>query len=111
MNILSQCVEIIGDIHFSNALIIDGRVWGQINSEGVLTVGADAHTHGDIQTQSVTVLGTVHGNFTVTELCELKASAQLVGDLKAARFIIEEGASFVGSLQVTATKRGPSNAV
>ena len=110
MNILSKHVEITGDIQFSEALIIDGRVQGQISSQGVLTVGTNADIHGDIQTQSVTVLGTVHGNITVTELCELKASAQLVGDLKAARLIIEEGASFVGSLQVTAAKKGPSNA-
>ncbi len=96
MNILSEHVEITGDIKFSDALVIGGKVAGQISSDGALTVGENA----DIHTRSVTLLGTVHGNISVLELCELKASAHLVGDLKAARLIIEEGASFVGSLKV-----------
>ena len=107
MNILSKHVEVTGDIKFSDTLVIDGRVQGQINSDGVLTVGENATIHGDIQTQSVTVYGTVHGNITVSELCELKATAHLVGDLKAARLAIAEGATFVGSLQVTAARKGP----
>ena len=66
MNILSKYVEVTGDIKFSDALVIDGRVQGQINSDGVLTVGENATIHGDIHTQSVTVHGTVHGNITVS---------------------------------------------
>ena len=72
MNILSKQVEITGDIKFSDALTIDGKVRGQINSDRVLTVGENADIRGDIQTQSVTVRGTVHGNITVAELCELR---------------------------------------
>jgi cytoskeletal protein CcmA (bactofilin family) len=48
----------------------------------------------------------VHGNITVDERCELKSRAVLQGDLKAARLVIEEGATFVGKSEVTPNKGG-----
>jgi len=107
-NILSKDVEIKGSIKFTNELIIDGKIEGEIISDGILTVGENADIRGEIKTKSVTVLGKIHGNITVAERCELKARAQLVGDLKAARVIIEEGATFVGKSEVSSGGKTPS---
>src|ERR1700744_2864707 len=95
-NILSSDVEIKGSIKFQNELVIDGKIEAEIISSGVLTVGENAEVRGEIKTKSVTVLSKVQGNITVDERCELKTRAQLIGDLKAARLMIEEGATFVG---------------
>src|SRR5437899_5157020 len=103
-DILSSDVEIKGSIKFQKELLIDGKVEGDINSDGVLTVGENAEIRGEIKTKSVTVFGKVHGNITVDERCELKARAVLQGDLKAARLVIEEGATFVGKSEVTPNK-------
>src|SRR5260221_7912281 len=103
-NLLSADVEIKGSIKFQNELIIDGKVEGEITSAGVLTVGENAEIRGEIKTKSVTVLGKVHGNITVEERCELKGRAVLQGDLKAARLVIEDGATFVGKSEVTPVK-------
>jgi cytoskeletal protein CcmA (bactofilin family) len=103
-NTLAADVEIKGSIKFTNELVIDGKVEGEIVSSGVLTVGENAEIRGEIKTKSVTVLGKVHGNITVDERCELKARAVLMGDLKAARLVIEEGATFVGKSEVTPNK-------
>src|SRR5437764_7569556 len=100
-DILSSDVEIKGSIKFQKELLIDGKVEGDINSDGVLTVGENAEIRGEIKTKSITVYGKVHGNITVSERCELKAKCMLQGDLKAARLIIEEGATFIGKSEVT----------
>ena len=47
------------------------------------------------------MFGKVQGNITVAERCELKAKCTLQGDLKAARLVIEEGATFIGKSEVT----------
>jgi cytoskeletal protein CcmA (bactofilin family) len=99
-NHLSADVEIKGSIKFQNELTIDGKVEGEITSPGVLVIGENSEVRGEIKTKSVTVHGKVQGNITVEERCELKGRAQLIGDLKAARLVIEEGATFVGKSEV-----------
>ena len=100
-DILSSDVEIKGTIKFQKELLIDGKVEGEINSEGVLTIGENADIRGEIKTKSITVFGKVQGNISVSERCELKSKCTLQGDLKAARLVIEEGATFVGKSEVT----------
>ena len=66
-DILSSDVEIKGSIKFQKELLIDGKVEGEINSEGVLTIGENADIRGEIKTKSIIVFGKVHGNITVNE--------------------------------------------
>lgn len=104
-NILTSDVDIKGTIKFRHDLSVDGKIEGEISSsDGVLIVGENAEIRGEIKTKSVTVLGKVNGNITVEERCELRGRAQLFGDLKAARLVIEEGATFVGKSEVTPNK-------
>jgi cytoskeletal protein CcmA (bactofilin family) len=48
----------------------------------------------------VIIYGKVTGNIMASERCELKANGHLYGDLRTARLIIEEGATFVGKSEV-----------
>src|SRR5436305_10831770 len=100
-DVLSSDVEIKGTIKFQKELLIDGKVEGDINSDGALTVGENADIRAEIKTKSITIYGKVSGNITVTERCELKSKCTLQGDLKAARLIIEEGATFIGKSEVS----------
>ncbi len=109
-NVLANDVEIHGTLKFENELIFDGKLDGEIISEGFLTLGKNAQVKGEVKTKAVTVHGTVNGNITVTERCELKASSQLNGDLKAMRIIIEEGATFIGKSEVTPSKTASGSA-
>jgi len=98
---LSSDVEIEGLITFQKELVIDGKVHGQINSNGVLTIGENADIHGNIKAKSITLFGKVHGNIAAAERCELKSKCILQGDLKAARLLMEDGATFIGKSEVT----------
>lgn len=99
-NVLSSDVEIKGSIKFSNDLVVDGKIEGNIDSDGSLTVGENARIRAEIKTRSVIIYGKVHGNIEVTDKVELKANAELVGDIKAASLSIEPGAIFVGKSTV-----------
>jgi len=99
-NVLSNDVEIKGSIKFSHDLIIDGKIEGEVISDGSLTVGENALIKGEVKTRSVIIFGKVEGNITVTERCELKSNAILVGDIAAGTLSIEEGATFMGQSQV-----------
>lgn len=99
-NVLSSDVEIKGTIKFSNDLIIDGKIEGEVSSDGSLTVGENALIKGEIKTRSVVIFGKVEGNISVSERCELKSNAIQVGDIEAGTLSIEEGATFVGASRV-----------
>ena len=103
-NILTSDVELTGTLKFETELIFYGKLEGEIISEGTLILGKNAVVKGEVRTKSVTIHGTVNGNVTVQERCELKSNAELLGDLKAMRIIIEEGATFIGHSEVTPTK-------
>jgi len=101
LNTLSADVEIIGSIKFKTDLFIDGKVDGEITSPGSLTLGEHANVHGEIKAKSVTLQGNARANITVEDRCELKSGSTLHGDLKSARLIIEDGATFIGNSEVT----------
>lgn len=55
-----------------------------------------------MQTKSVVIYGKVHGNITAIDRVDIKASAEMVGDVKATTISIEPGAIFVGKSEVGA---------
>ena len=52
-NVLANDVEIKGSIKFSHDLIIDGKIEGEVMSDGALTVGENALIKGEIKTRGV----------------------------------------------------------
>lgn len=100
MNTLAQDVEIKGTIKFAQALVIEGKIEGDIQSPGVLTIGDNGRVKGEIRTGSVTIFGTVEGNVTASERCEVRSSGSVQGDITAGTFAIEEGATFIGRSRV-----------
>lgn len=109
-NVLSSDVEIKGSVKFTNDLVIDGKIEGQISSEGNLTIGENARIKAEISTATIIVYGKVHGNLTATDRIELKASAEVVGDIKAKVLSIEAGAIFVGKSTVGSPAQGAGQA-
>ncbi len=109
-NVLSSDVEIKGTVKFTNDLVVDGKIEGEISSEGNLTVGENARIKAEINTGTVTVYGKVHGNISAAERVDLKASAEVVGDIKAKTLSIEAGAIFVGKSTVGTPAKAPAQA-
>lgn len=107
-NVLSSDVEIKGTVKFQHDLIVDGKIEGDIQSTGNLTVGENARLKAEIKTATIVIYGKVHGNMTATDRVELKSSAEVIGDIKAKTLTIEAGAIFVGKSTVGAPSQAAS---
>ena len=46
------------------------------------------------------MLGTIHGNVETTDKIDIRKEAKLVGDIKTARIVIEDGAYFKGNIDI-----------
>ena len=98
--VLSSDVEFKGSLSFKNNLRIDGKFEGDISSPGMLRVGESGEIKGEISVGNATVEGKIHGNVVAGGKVELRSKAQLFGDVKAARLVINEGVTFVGQCDV-----------
>ncbi len=111
MNKLFANVEIKGSLSLSQELLMEGKLEGDVTSTAPLTIGEEAFIKGTINTRSVVVFGHVEGNITVQERCDVKASATVMGNITAATFSIEEGATFCGHSLVRKTPPSSGNPV
>jgi cytoskeletal protein CcmA (bactofilin family) len=109
-NVLNSEVEIKGNLKFSGELTFDGKVDGEIQSDGTLHLGDSAVINGNISAQTVVVRGKINGNIVAKDKIEIKAKAELFGDIRASKLAVEEGVTFVGKTEVNPNKVAPSAA-
>jgi len=106
-HVLNSDVEIKGTLKFTGELTFDGKLDGDITSEGILNVGDNAVVKGNLNVNSVVLRGKINGNVTAREKIEIKAKTELFGDIRSAKLVIEEGVTFVGKIEVNPNKDAP----
>jgi cytoskeletal protein CcmA (bactofilin family) len=90
-----------GDIAGNEDLLIEGSVEGAIQlGECALTVGATAKLTSDIDARDVAVYGSVKGDVHAKRRIEIRKDGEVIGNLRTAQIMIEEGADFKGSLEI-----------
>jgi len=109
-NVLTADVEIKGNLKFSGELTFEGKLDGEIQTDGTLNLGDTAVINGNINAQSVVVRGKVNGNINAKEKIDVKTKAELFGDIRASKLVIEEGVTFVGKTEVNPNKVSPTAA-
>ena len=107
-NVLNSDVEIKGNLKFSGELTLEGKLEGEVQTDGVLNLGDTAVVNGNINAQSVVVRGKINGNINAKEKIEIKAKAELFGDIRATKLVVEEGVTFVGKTEVNPNKVTPT---
>ena len=65
-----------------------------------MIIEAGATLEVDVSAASVVVGGNVTGDVVASDRVDLQAGGRLVGDVKAARFTIADGASFKGAVDM-----------
>lgn len=107
---LSSDVEIKGNLKFTGELTFEGKIDGEIQTEGTLNLGDCATVNGNINAQTVVVRGKVNGNIVAKDKIEIKTKAELFGDIRASKLSVEEGVTFVGKAEVNPNKVSPTPA-
>jgi|SRR5690242_8349008 cytoskeletal protein CcmA (bactofilin family) len=108
---IGKAVKINGQIYSKEDLYVDGDVEGTIElQEHRLTIGPNGKVHSSVKAREVVVLGNIQGNVDASDKLEIRKDARLVGDIKTARIIIEDGAYFKGSIDIVKPEMGKSSA-
>jgi cytoskeletal protein CcmA (bactofilin family) len=100
--VIGKSVMIKGQIFSREDLTIDGEIDGSVElQEHRLTVGPHGKLQAGVKAREIVVLGAIHGNVEASDKIDIRKDAKLVGDIKTARIVIEDGAYFKGSIDIT----------
>lgn len=99
--VLGKSVIVKGQIFSREDLTIDGEVEGTVElQEHRLTIGVNGKVRASVKARELVVLGTIHGDVETTDKIDIRKEAKLVGDIKTARIVIEDGAYFKGNIDI-----------
>ena len=101
-SLISKATEITGDIHFSGALEIEGKVFGNIyaddDTSSEIRIRETGLVKGDIQSPLVIINGMVDGNVYSSNHIELAAKARVQGNVYYHHIEMVMGSEVNGSL-------------
>jgi cytoskeletal protein CcmA (bactofilin family) len=98
--IIGKSVTVKGEILGNEQLTIEGTVEGRIMIETTVLVRDSGVVKADVDAANVNVAGGVIGNISVTEKIEIVSGGYVVGDIRAPRLIINDGASVKGNIDM-----------
>jgi cytoskeletal protein CcmA (bactofilin family) len=98
---IGKSVFIKGELTGDEDLTIEGRVEGKIElKDHNLVIGPNGKINAEVNAKNVTVIGSVVGNISATEVVEIKSTGSVMGDIRSARVSIADGAHFKGSVDM-----------
>ncbi len=98
---IGKAVKVVGQIYSREDLYVDGEIEGTVEAlEHKLTIGPNGAVRAGVKAREVVALGTIQGNVEAHDKIEIRKEAKLVGDIRTARIIIEDGAYFKGSIDI-----------
>src|SRR5579885_1117007 len=105
---LGKNVTVKGQIFAREDLTIDGEVEGTVEChEHRLTIGPNARVQAGLKAREIIIHGSIQGNVDATDKIDIKKEAKLVGDIKTSRIVIEDGAYFKGSIDISKAAPAP----
>jgi cytoskeletal protein CcmA (bactofilin family) len=108
---VGKAVVVKGEIQSREDLYIDGEIQGTVDlMESKLTIGPNGKIQATIRAREVVVFGSVQGNVEATEKIDIRKEAKLIGDIRTARIVIEDGAFFKGSIDILKPEPKPQPA-
>jgi len=106
---IGKSLHIKGELTGSEDLTIEGRVDGKITLAGYsVTIGQNGRVTAEIQAKSIIVGGQVKGNVVAEERVEVLATGSMLGDVRAPRVALADGARFKGSIDMDSKATGVS---
>lgn len=100
VNLIGKGTAIEGAINAESSIRIDGKLKGKLVCKSTLTIGQGGEIEGEIEVNNANISGKIKGKIIVKQKLVLESTSTLIGDLQAAKLIVDEGAVFDGTSQM-----------
>src|SRR5499425_981506 len=104
--VIGPSILISGKLTGDEDLTVRGRVEGELSLTSTLIVEPSGVVKANVTVKNAVVSGVVVGNIAATESVELTREGRMVGDIRAPRVILVDGASFRGRIDMGEVEPG-----
>ena len=98
--VIGAGITIEGEVTSDDDVVVQGTLRGKLHAKEGVTVDAGAIVEADVSAGPIRVAGQVTGNLTSHDRVDLANGARVVGNVKAARITIADGAQFKGNVDM-----------
>ena len=100
-SVLALGTRIKGTIYSDDDFRIDGFLEGDILCKGKVILGSQSVLTGTVKCSNAEISGILEGGIEARELLSLKGQSHVKGSIKTSTLIIEPGASFNGTCEMS----------
>jgi len=98
--ILGRDDALSGKLQLKSGGQILGNFSGNVECDGDLWIGPEAHVEADIRSDRVTIAGFVRGNIVAASRLKITSTGRLEGDAKVGALVVQEGGVHHGVIRV-----------
>ena len=80
--------------------MVQGTLRGKLSAKAAVTVEQGGTVEADVSGGPIAVAGTITGDITSTDRVDLQNGAKVIGNVKATRITIADGAQFKGNVDM-----------
>jgi cytoskeletal protein CcmA (bactofilin family) len=100
--VIGSSIIIDGEITGDDDLVVQGTVKGRVAIAGGVAVEPSGLVEADVRADCVEIAGKIVGDIAAADRVEIRAGGRAVGNIKAPRILISEGAVFRGNVDTDA---------
>ncbi|MCL2448187.1 MAG: polymer-forming cytoskeletal protein [Polyangiaceae bacterium] len=98
--VIGAGITIEGEISTDEDVVVAGTVRGKLSAKESVTIEQGGTVEADVVGGSFSIAGAITGNVSASERVDLQAGARVIGNVKAARVTIADGAQFKGNVDM-----------
>jgi cytoskeletal protein CcmA (bactofilin family) len=98
--VIGAGITIEVEITTDEDVVVAGTLRGKLSAKEAITIEHGAVVEADVVGGSLVVAGALTGNVTAAERVDLQSGARVIGNVKAARVTIADGAQFKGNVDM-----------
>jgi cytoskeletal protein CcmA (bactofilin family) len=101
ISILSEGVEISGELTFNHGLRVDGIIKGKVRSDAFLVIGSKGRVEAEANVCRISINGEFRGVVHASDRIEIHKEGKVYGDVYTPCLIIEAGGLFEGKCNMS----------
>jgi cytoskeletal protein CcmA (bactofilin family) len=98
--IIGESVVVEGEFNGHGNIVIEGKLNGNIKTDGHILIGDKAEIKANIESDSAFISGKVSGNIKVNTSIDIAKSASIRGDIEASSIAVEAGSKINGNIKM-----------